>query len=284
MNAIERYVVPGSVAEAADLLQQGDVTILAGGTDLMVQGNAGRVTFGRTLMNIRRLAELRGIDRDGGWLRMGALTTITELLDHPLVAESAPLLREAADHFASDQVRNVATVGGNICNASPAGDTLVPLIALGAEIDLTSSAGNRSLKLEDFFAGPGRTRRAPGELLVAVRVPLPPAGHVARFAKFGTRPALDISSVSVAIAGLVEGGMFRQVRVAFGAVAPTPVRGPATEAALEGQTLDAATIAAAAQAAKDEVKPISDLRATAWYRKEMIHNLTKRLLGHVADR
>jgi CO/xanthine dehydrogenase FAD-binding subunit len=234
-------------------------------------------------MNIRRLPELRGISRESGTLRLGALTTITELHGDPLVAESAPLLSEAADHFASDQVRNMATVGGNICNASPAGDMLVPLIALGAEVELASGKGNRVVALEDFFIGPGRTVRQPHELLIAVKIPLPPPSHVARFAKFGTRPALDISTVSVAVAGVRRNGALSEVRVAFGAVAPTPVRGRATETVLEGRALNAATVASAARAAADEVKPISDVRATAWYRKEMLHNLTKRLLSHVAN-
>lgn len=283
MNAIERYLVPSSLGEALSLLSQENVTILAGGTDLMVQSHAGRVTFNQTLMNIRRLPELRGISNEKGFLRIGALTTITELRDSSMIAELAPVLVEAADHFASDQVRNMATIGGNICNASPAGDTLTPLLALGAEVELISATKTRVAKLEDFFKGPGRTTRQPNELLAAVRVPQPPAGHIARFAKFGTRPALDISAVSVAIAGTYEGGVFSKARVAFGAVAPTPMLGRATAAALEGNVLDEAAIVAAARAAKGEVNPISDVRATAWYRKEMIHNLTRRLLSHVAD-
>ena len=123
----------------------------------------------------------------------------------------------------------------------------------------------------------------PAELIAAIRVPLPPQQHFARFFKFGTRPALDISTISIAIGGVLKDGVLSNVRVAFGAVAPTPVRAPRTEQALEGRRLDAATIEAVANTARDEVTPIDDIRATAWYRKELIHNITKRMLGHVAQ-
>jgi len=287
MTEIERYAAPTSLDEALGILQQGEVRILAGGTDLMPQSKAGRLALGPTLMNIRRVPELKGVALDGDAIRIGALTTITELLADPLVRQHLPVLAEACDHFASDQIRNAGTIGGNIGNASPAGDTLVPLIVLDAVVELASkpngSVATRRMPLAEFFTGPGRTKRAANELLTAVRIPLPRAGHVARFYKFGTRPALDISAISIGIAGVVRDGALTDTRVAFGAVAPTPVRAPRTEAALEGKRLDAATIAAAANAARDEVAPIDDVRATAWYRKELIHNMTKRMLDHVAQ-
>jgi len=120
-------------------------------------------------------------------------------------------------------------------------------------------------------------------LLTGVRIPVPPDGHYARFFKFGTRPALDISAISIGIAGVRSGGALSNVRVAFGAVAPTAVRARQTEAALEGRRLDESTIARAAEAARDEVNPIDDVRASAWYRKELIHNMTRRMLDHAAQ-
>lgn len=287
MTALDNYVAPTSLEQAVEQLQElGEVTILAGGTDLMPQARAGRVKFRRTLMNIRRIPELRDISREDGEIRIGALVTISEMMAHPLVREHLPLLAQAGDHFASAQIRNAGTIGGNICNASPAGDTLVPLMVLGAHVELASKPDDilfrRSMLLPEFFVGPGKTRLAPAELLTAVRVPIPSRGFVARFHKFGTRPALDISAISIGIGGVLRDGKFSQVRVAFGAVAPTPVIGSATQEALEGRSLDAATIAAAAKAAQDEVHPISDVRASAWYRKEMIHNMTKRILEDVA--
>lgn len=287
MNEIQQYLAPTSLNQALDCLKDGEATILAGGTDLMPQSQAGKLKFKRTLMNIRHVPELIGVARQGGDICIGALTTITELMDNALVQCHLPVLVDACNHFASDQIRNTATLGGNICNASPAGDTLIPLLVLDARVELASKARGklkwRSLPLAEFFTGPGKTRRAPNELVVGVRIPLPQPGRVAYFHKFGTRPALDISTISIGIAGTLKQGVLSNVRVAFGAVAPTPVRAPLTERALEGQRLDAAGIAQVAQVARDEVKPIDDVRATAWYRKELIHNMTKRMLDHVAD-
>jgi xanthine dehydrogenase FAD-binding subunit len=282
----ERYFAPASLAEALPLLRGGDATILAGGTDLMPQTQAGRVRFGRTFVNVRRIAELDGIAKTAEGTRIGALATVTALMQSDLLRERAPVLVDACDHFASGQLRNAATIGGNICNASPAGDLLVPLLVLDAKVELASQPDgvrqSRTVPLAEFFTGPGRTVRKPTELLVAVVLPAPPAGFVARFRKFGTRPALDIAAVSLAIGAVRRDGVLDGVRVAFGAVAPTPIRAPRTEAALAGRRLDPATIAAAAAAARDEVRPISDVRASDWYRREMIHNLTMRVLDDVA--
>ncbi|MBW7849464.1 MAG: FAD binding domain-containing protein [Rhodospirillales bacterium] len=287
MSAIQRYLAPTTLEEALDALRESEATILAGGTDVMPQSQAGRLRLQPTLLNIRRIDELGGIALDGASIRIGALATISELLESELINERLPILAEAADHFASPQIRNAGTVGGNVCNASPAGDTLVPLIVLNAEVELASKRDGkverRRMPLESFFAGPGRTHRAADELLTAIYVPAPAEGFVAHFAKFGTRPALDISAVSVGIGGVWRNGTFKNARVAFGAVAPTPVRGRATEGVLEGSALDAAAIGMAAAAARDEVRPISDVRASAWYRKEMIHSLTKKVLTNVAD-
>ena len=288
MTEIEQYVAPSSLEQAAEYLRRSaEVTILAGGTDLMPQSQSGRLKIKRTLMNIRHVSELKGIAIDGGAIRIGALCTITEIMQSELVKKHLPILIETCDHFASNQIRNAATVGGNICNASPAGDTLVPLLVLNAEIELASkpngSVVRRRMPLAEFFVGPGKTKRGPAELLAGLRIALPGADHYARFFKFGTRPALDISAISIGIAGTLKNGALSNARVAFGAVAPVPMRAPRTEQALEGKRLDAANIDAIANVARDEVTPIDDIRATAWYRKELIHNITKRMLAHVAQ-
>lgn len=285
-GALERYAAPRALAEALELLRDGDATIVAGGTDLMPQSHSGKARFGSLLLNIRRIAELGGIALEGDTVRIGALTSISALLASPLVRERLSILAQAADQFASEQVRNAATIGGNVCNASPAGDTLVPLIVLDAAVELAAKAGGgietRTLPLQDFLTGPGRTQRRPHELMTAVRVPLPPAGFVARFYKHGTRPALDISTISLGIGGVRRGDRLERVRVAFGAVAPTPIRARAAEALIEGRALDAAAIEAAAEAAHDEVRSISDVRASDWYRQELVRNMTRRVLAHVA--
>lgn len=287
MAGIERYAAPTTLDEAARILRAGNVTVLAGGTDLMPQTKAGRLQLQPVLMNVRRVPELGGIADQGAVVRIGALVTITELLESALVRERLNLLWQACDHFASNQIRNAATIGGNVCNASPAGDTLVPLLALDASAVLASRTDGalqlRRVPLAGFFLGPGRNCRAPAELLAAIEVPLPPAGFRSGFYKHGTRPGLDIAAISIALGARRDGSLLRDVRLAFGAVAPTPVRAPRTEAALEGRPVDAAALEAAARIALEEVHPISDVRASDWYRRELVHNMLRRVLTHVGQ-
>jgi CO/xanthine dehydrogenase FAD-binding subunit len=285
--AVEEYWAPASLPAALEHLRGGDVTILAGGTDLMPQCHAGRVTLQRGLLNIRRVPELHGIACDGEHVRIGALATMSELMRDQLVRAHFGILVEACDHFASDQLRNAATIGGNVCNASPAGDTLPPLLVLDAEVELASKPNGRvevrRVPLEQFFVGPGRTVRAPNELVSALLLPMPPTGFVGRFFKFGTRPALDIAVIAIAIGGVRAGRTLTGARVAYGAVAPVPMRARRTEEALEGSALDPAAAARIAAVARSEVRPIDDVRASAWYRRELVYNMTRRMLDDVAQ-
>ncbi len=285
MTTIERYLVPRSIELAAEGLRDGNVTIVAGGTDLMPQSKSGKAKFGAGLMNISRIEGLRGIVRTASGFRIGALTTITDLRDSAEVRTGLPALWQAADHFASDQIRNAATIGGNLSNASPAGDTIVPLLMYGARVVLVSKPNGalqtRAIPVADFLVGPGKTARAAGELLSAVEIDAPPPGFVSEFFKFGTRPALDISAISIGLGAVREGARLRDVRVAIGAVAPTVIRAPHVEEALEGKPLDQATIAAAATAAGRDIRPITDVRASDWYRRELVHNMLERMLSNV---
>ncbi len=288
-NDLERYLAPTSLVEALAALRDGaGVCVLAGGTDLMPQLRAGRLRHAGTLLNIRRVPGLDTVSVEGGALCIGALATVAQLLIDPLVRTHAPLLAQAADHFASDQIRNAATLGGNVCNASPAGDLLTPLLALDAEVELASLADHgttefRRLPLERFFTGPGATLREPHELLTSVRMPLAALGQVTRFYKTGTRPALDISTIAIALAARRDAAhRLHGVRLALGAVAPTPLRARRTEALLEGRSLDAALAAQAAESAAEEVKPIDDVRASGWYRRELVRNMIRRILDDVS--
>lgn len=287
MSVIENYIVPNSVEEAVEALAGGAATILAGGTDLMLRGEAGKSETPPTLMNIRRIAEIRGITEAGDIIRIGALTTITDLLADDIIAARLPSLGDMADQFGSNQIRNMATLGGNVCNASPAGDALVPLIVLDARVELASKSAagmqTRTLALADFITAPGKTEIRPDEILVSVNIPVPAPGFVAGFRKVGPRPALEIAVVSVAIGGVLENRILKNVRVAFGAVAPTPIRGAKTEAVLGGRALDAETMAAAGAAAEEDISPISDIRATDWYRKHLIRVMTEDILNHVIE-
>ncbi len=283
---IENYSVPSSVAEAAQLLQQGDATIVAGGTDLTPQTEAGARTFASHLVNIQRIEEMRGISTSDGRFRIGGLTTVTEILESKILAEEIPVLVEAADHFASPQIRNAATLAGNLCNASPAGDMCIPLLLLDAEVELASwvdgSVAIRSVPLAEFFTGPGKTVLQAGELLVAVEFRQPAKGFTASFQKSGPRPALEISTVSMGLAAVLQDGLLTGVRIAIGAVAPTPLRATATESTLEGRALDENMISSAVQSVQQEVSPIDDVRASAWYRKHLTGVYIRRALSHVA--
>ena len=223
---IARYCAPETLDEALEILRAGAVSPFAGGTDLMPQSRAGRVKLAPVLMNLRRIEGLEGIAEDGGIVRIGALTTMTRLMDCALVRERLNILWQACNHFASDQLRNAGTLGGNVCNASPAGDTLVPLLVLDARVELAHKPNGRietrKLPLAEFLRGPGRTARTPQELLTAIEIALPAEGFYGAFFKLGTRPALDISAISIGLGALRDGGRLQAVRIAFGAVASPP--------------------------------------------------------------
>ena len=284
-QGITAYLAPRSLDEALQAMAHGDATVLCGGTDLAPQTESGMRHYKAKLLNIRRIAGLGGIEAEGGEVRIGAVTTISEIRRHPALARVAPVLVEAAEHFASEQIRNAASVGGNICNASPAGDMIPPLLVLGASVELACWQGGavkaRRLPLERFFVGPGKTVKRPEELLTAVVFARPAADFVGRFRKSGPRPALEISTVSVAFGARVAEGRLSEVRVAMGSVAPTPLRARHVEAALEGKALDAATIAAAVASTADDASPIDDVRASAWYRGHLARVFVEEVLNDV---
>jgi len=287
MSAIQHYFAPTGVDDAVRLLAQGETTVLAGGTDLMPQTSRGAVGFKPRLLNISRVRELKGIGMRDEKIRVPALTTVTEILSSEMLHEQAPILPQVADRFAAGQIRNSATIGGNICNASPAGDMIIPLLLLDAVVYTAYWADDalvtRIVPLCDFITGPGRTVLEYGQMLTCVRFNPQPDEFVARFEKFGTRPALDISVVSVGLAGRLLDGALVDARVALGAVAPTPLRATRTEAVLEGKVLTDELIAQAVDTVTDEITPISDVRATAWYRKELVAVYLRRLLQDVSQ-
>jgi CO/xanthine dehydrogenase FAD-binding subunit len=184
-----------------------------------------------------------------------------------------------ADRLASDQIRNVATLGGNVANASPAGDLINPLLLLDARLVLVSHRGRRTVPVETFFTGPGKSVLNPDELLVEIRFDVPPTGRVFRFEKAGTRPAMECSVVTVGVAFMPGPSGLEGVRVAFGSSAPTPLRGRKTEAVLEGRRATPETIDRAARAASEEVSPISDIRGSERYRRALAGTFVRRLLG-----
>jgi CO/xanthine dehydrogenase FAD-binding subunit len=285
--ALTGYAAPQTLDEAARIAASGAATILAGGTDLMPQSKVGKLPLAGTLLNIRRVDGLDGIGQQGKSLRIGALTTITAMLENGLLRERVPLLVAAADQFASDQIRNMSTLGGNVCNASPAGDMIIPLLVLDAEAELVRWAGNgltrRRVPLAEFFTGPGRSVRRADEILTALFMPLPAAGFRGRFRKFGPRPALEIAMTAAAVGLVRDRDRARGVRLAYASVAPVPMRAREAEAVLDGKVLDEQSITAAARTAAQEVRPIDDHRAAAWYRRHLVRVLTQELLADVAS-
>jgi len=285
MTEIQAYSAPQSLVQALKLLMNNNTTVFAGGTDLMPQTTSGIKHINSHLMNIRRIPQLQGINRSNGTIRIGSLATVTEILKSDLLQKSVPILTETADCFASGQVRNSATLGGTISNASPAGDLIIPLILLDADVELASWKNNdisrRKIPIKDFFTGPGQTVMRSEELLAGFEFKIPHEKFRASFLKFGTRPAMDISIVSAGVAGVLSDRRLSQARVAFGAVAPIPLRGLKTEACIEGIELIDEVILNASSVAREEISPISDVRASAWYRKELIGIFIKRLLNHV---
>src|SRR3990170_3105433 len=258
---------------------------LAGGTDLMVQmtGEIGEPP--ERVLDIWGLDELRGIGLEDDAVVMGALTTYTEIRRSPVVAEHLPALVEAAATIGAAQIQNRGTIGGNVINASPAGDTLPVLLAAGAQMGLGSARGEREVAASDFWTGYRTTVRRPDELLIRVQIPLP-LGRQVRFRKVGTRRAQAISKVVMALAWRPneaerpdsDPSPWGDVRLALGSVAERPIRAPRTEAALEGAapTLETADRAAATLA--DEIHPIDDVRSTAEYRRTVAARVLHRLI------
>lgn len=274
------YYEPASVAEARELSLRlgGDAAFVAGGTDVVARMNKGRAAY-QHIINIKKLAELSFIRLDGACLRVGATTKLTALLADETVKNRLPSLYAGVASIGSPHIRNLGTLGGNICNASPCADSVPPLICLGAGVVLTGKDGEREMALAEFLLGPGKTALAPGELLREVVIPLP--GEQARhcFLKMGPRKTADIAVVNVAAALTLENGVCRAPRIALGSVAPTVIRAPGAEALLDGKKPGDIDCAAVGRAAAQDARPISDLRASLEYRREIVAVYVERAVG-----
>jgi carbon-monoxide dehydrogenase medium subunit len=269
-----------SVVQATTLLAESpEACPLAGGTDLLVDLRERRQEP-RLLVDVSGLAELGGIAAEGEGLRIGGTVTVAELVRSPLVAERAPALQRAARDFADYLTRNKATLGGNIANASPGADLVVPLLALDALVVLAGPVAERRLALDDFLQGPRRTARLPGELVRAVVVPR--GGGAQWWYKLGLKRGGAIAVVSVAIRLRVGAdGRSTEAGIALGAVGPRPFRAREAEAVLVGAPLDEARVAQAAARAAAAARPISDVRGGADYRRAMVEVLVARGLTRV---
>jgi CO/xanthine dehydrogenase FAD-binding subunit len=270
---------PRALAEAYGILGEGPVRAIAGGTDLMVAltGEVGEPP--ERIVDLWRLDELRGIAVEGDTISLGALTTYTEIRRSAVCREHLPVLVEAAATIGAAQIQNRGTLGGNIVNASPAGDTLPVLLAADASFVLGSGRGERVVAAADFWPGYRRTALAPDELLLRIRIPLL-ARRELRFRKVGTRRAQSISKVVVALGWRADeaSSAWSEVRLALGSVAATPIRAAQTEAALEGHSPTPETADRAAEVLATELDPIDDVRSTAEYRRLVAARVLHRMI------
>jgi CO/xanthine dehydrogenase FAD-binding subunit len=272
--------VPRTLAEALALVraEPGVWRPFAGGTDVMVLLEAGRLEH-RKFFSIRHLAELRGVAEADGVVRVGALTTYTDVRRSGLLSRLFPLLGQAARETGGIAIQNRGTVGGNIANASPAADTPPALLAYDAEVELVSAAGARRVPYAEFHTGYKRTVMRDDELIAAVLLPKPREGTRHFYRKVGTRRAQAISKVCFAAVAEVEGESLKEVRIALGSVAPVVLRCRRAEEALRGRRLDGEAVEAAAEEIGREVTPIDDVRSTARYRRRVAQNVLREFLS-----
>jgi CO/xanthine dehydrogenase FAD-binding subunit len=276
-------VSPGKLGEALSLLasEPGVWQPFAGGTDLMVLLESGKLSH-KNYLNIWNLGELRGITATTDHLTLGALTTYTEVQSNPILREEFPMLCQAASETGGLAIQNRGTLGGNIANASPAADSPPALLAYNAELELLSVRGSRWVPYQTFHTGYKKMIMEPDELLARVRLPRlwPDLHHYYR--KVGTRKAQAISKVCLAATARVYEGTVDKVRIAFGSIAPIPLRCIKTEAALQGARLDAGIIEKAKAELAREIVPIDDIRSTKNYRLRVSLNLLEDFLDRLA--
>lgn len=280
------YHQPESLADAVDLAARfgGQASFLAGGTDLIVQIERGRVAP-RHVIGLGRVPGLAGIEVNGR-IALGARVTHRAIEQTPALAGPLRCLVEGAEVIGGHQVRNVATIGGNLVNASPAADLVPCLLALDGVVTLVGPGGEREVPIERFLLGPNRTARRPDELVTRVDLPALPPRAATAFLKAGRRRAMEISVVCVAARLALDAALERclEARVVLGAVAPTAVRAHAAERLLEGQPVGGQAFRRAAEAAQEACRPIDDVRASAGFRQHLVGVLVRRALDRCVER
>jgi len=280
------YLEPETVEEAISLLEKydGRAKVIAGGTDLMVQMRDGKISpaFVLDIGKIEGLNSIQFDNRKG--LTIGAMTPIRALEKSPVLHQHFPILAQAASQLGSVAIRNVGTIGGNLCNASPSAETAPALLTLAASARIIGPDGERSITLDDFFVGPGKTVLRPAELLLEIQVPPSPSGTKGIYFKHGHRGTIDLSMVGVAVVVqfLEDNKTCREGKIGLGAVAPTPIRALEAEKVIKGKRLDSEIIERCAETAAGDSCCISDVRCCDTYREEMIKVFVRRALTHLS--
>ena len=273
-----QFLEPETFEEVQHLVEKnkGDAVLMAGGTDLLVNLKR-KVVKAKVVISLEKISTLKQIHyTEATGLTLGSMVTVSELAETPVIKQKFPLLATAANKIGSPQIRNRATIGGNICTARPAGDTIGPLTAYRAEVQLILGKESRWESISKFITGPGKTNRRDGEVLAAIRIKPFPANTGVSYIKYGVRKAMEIAMVSVTTALTFKGDECEKAIIVLGAVAPTFIHSDDAEAALKTRKV---TILAAEQAAEMAAaccRPITDVRASAEYRRELIKVLTKR--------
>ena len=278
------YIRARHIEEALWLLDEhgGQARILAGGTDLIPMLKNRQLPKPAYVIDLKGAAGLDGITySEAKGLSIGALATISQIAESPVIGEHAPILAEAALLMASPQVRNRGTFAGNICGAVPSADSAPSLLALNAVVRMRSKSGERAVPLEEFITGPRATVIEPHEMVTAIEIPALPAGLKGTYLKLSPRHSMDLAVVGVAVAGVMKQGICEDVRIGVGAVAPTPIRAHMAEDLLRGNKVTANLIDEAARHSVTQCDPIDDHRASREYRCDMVYVMAKRALNQV---
>ncbi len=278
------YIRPGNMEDAIAALQANDEPcLLAGGTDLLV-GMKTNAVKPKCLIDLKGIPGIDCIEYDNGF-KLGALTTVRDVEVSPLIREKIPALSEAAATLGSIQIRNRATIGGNLCHGSPAADMAAILLAMNCELQIATGNGAKTMGLDQFFTGPNSTVLNRNEVLAQIIIPKEIEQFKGIYLKHGPRKAMDIGIVNIAILldADVSSGFCNQIMIALGAVAPRPIRAKKAEALLNANRLTPELIQEASEAASDEATPISDFRASAGYRRDLVKNLVAKGIDQILN-
>lgn len=275
------FFEPTTLAEASRLFAAEHAQLLAGGTDLVI-GMKARTETPQSVISLQKIAGLAGITRYGGGVSIGAMTKVRDIEVSDEIRSGYTALAEGAAEIGSIQIRNLATLGGNIAHASPAADTVAALLALDAQVDIAGANSERSVPIDALFTGPGQTVLTPGEIITRFRLPSPASGS--HYIKHKIREVMDLAFIGVAAAVDMADGTITGARIGLAAVAPTPIRAMEAEGLLAGKSLTDTLLAEVGEAAAAACSPISDLRCSAEHRREMVDVLTRRTVQEAVAR
>ncbi len=276
------YIRPVNMDNAVEALKKNDdAYLLAGGTDLLI-GMKNNTVQPKCLIELKSIPDIDSIEYQNGF-KLGPLTTIRDIEVSRLIRKKIPALSQAAGTLGSIQIRNRATIGGNLCHASPAADMATVLLAMDCQVKIASYKSEKTIGLDQFYTGPNRTVIGRGEMLSEIIIPKDMERFKGVYLKYGPRKAMDIGIVNIALLldADYEHGLCNQIMIALGAVAPTPIRAKGAEALLNGNRLKAGSIGKVAQAAADEARPISDFRASAGYRRDLVRSLVTKGINQI---